>query len=153
MYIDNPSILEAMGMSSINWSCPCCGKLWVHYRTVTAAMEINRALGPVADDMLMITSGYRCIYHNAQIGGVPDSAHTKGLAFDAMPNGLESLWTVGMLATLTGAKVLLNYATGSIHVEPFGSIGLRLRLNDGQYYNICSPSVVAQLRGPKKNDS
>lgn len=29
-----------------------------------------------------ITSGYRCIKHNAEVGGVVDSAHLKGLAAD-----------------------------------------------------------------------
>ena len=29
-----------------------------------------------------ITSGYRCIAHNRAVGGVKDSAHTKGLAAD-----------------------------------------------------------------------
>jgi zinc D-Ala-D-Ala carboxypeptidase len=31
---------------------------------------------------IIITCGYRTPEHNAEIGGVPDSAHTKGLAVD-----------------------------------------------------------------------
>ena len=34
------------------------------------------------DFPLVITSGYRCKQHNKDVGGVPHSAHTKGLAVD-----------------------------------------------------------------------
>lgn len=30
----------------------------------------------------IITSGYRCAEHNKRVGGVADSAHTKGMAAD-----------------------------------------------------------------------
>lgn len=30
----------------------------------------------------VITSGYRCVEHNTEVGGVKDSAHLKGLAAD-----------------------------------------------------------------------
>jgi uncharacterized protein YcbK (DUF882 family) len=32
--------------------------------------------------ILIITSGNRCIAHNAKVGGLPDSKHTKALAAD-----------------------------------------------------------------------
>lgn len=31
---------------------------------------------------MIITSGYRCPLHNANVGGVPGSSHTKGVAVD-----------------------------------------------------------------------
>ena len=31
---------------------------------------------------LKVTSGFRSVAHNAEVGGVPGSLHTKGLAFD-----------------------------------------------------------------------
>ena len=34
------------------------------------------------DFPLVVTSGYRCKQHNKDVGGVPHSAHTKGLAVD-----------------------------------------------------------------------
>lgn len=34
---------------------------------------------------LEITSGYRCIPHNAEVGGVPDSQHVLGTAIDLVP--------------------------------------------------------------------
>lgn len=38
---------------------------------------------------LHINSGYRCPYHNSNVGGVPDSQHVKGTAADvAVPAGL-----------------------------------------------------------------
>jgi uncharacterized protein YcbK (DUF882 family) len=35
-----------------------------------------------ADIPFMLTSAYRCEEHNYNVGGVEDSAHTKGLAVD-----------------------------------------------------------------------
>lgn len=37
---------------------------------------------------MKVTSGFRTKFHNQRVGGVPDSAHTKGLAADiSTPNG------------------------------------------------------------------
>jgi hypothetical protein len=49
---------------------------------------------------ITITSGYRSPEHNAEIGGVKDSAHTKGMAADlrrpADPEMCEKLaWALG----------------------------------------------------------
>lgn len=33
-------------------------------------------------DAIIVTSGCRCQKHNTVVGGVPNSAHTKGLALD-----------------------------------------------------------------------
>jgi len=36
---------------------------------------------------MVISSGYRCKKHNKEVGGVPNSAHLRGLAADiAIPN-------------------------------------------------------------------
>jgi len=41
----------------------------------------------IANIPFRITSGYRTASHNKQVGGVPDSAHTKGRAVDIAATG------------------------------------------------------------------
>ena len=53
----------------------CGGDISDDLKTVIEALSF--ALGGV-----IVTSGYRCLKHNQEVGGVPDSAHTKGLAAD-----------------------------------------------------------------------
>lgn len=53
------------------------------------------------DNPIVITCGYRSPEHNAEIGGVPDSAHTKGMAVDIKapsdPFQREKLfWALGL---------------------------------------------------------
>lgn len=36
----------------------------------------------IAGIPFVVTSGFRCIPHNAAVGGKPNSAHTRGLAVD-----------------------------------------------------------------------
>jgi len=60
------------------FACPCCGKNEMDPRFL-AILDETRSRSPVP---WVITSGYRCEKHNAEVGGKPDSAHTKGLAVD-----------------------------------------------------------------------
>jgi uncharacterized protein YcbK (DUF882 family) len=50
----------------------------------------------VIDEPIYINSGYRTKDHNAKVGGVSNSYHTKGMAVDIRANGLDSkqLYTI-----------------------------------------------------------
>lgn len=64
-----------------------------------------------------ITSGYRPPEHNTAIGGVPDSAHTKGLAADlARPSEDEPLWRMIWALGLAGFN-RIEIATRHVHVD------------------------------------
>ena len=64
-----------------------------------------------------ITSGYRAPEHNAEIGGVPDSAHTKGKAADLQrPQGEELLFKMLWALGVAGFK-RIEVATRHIHVD------------------------------------
>jgi hypothetical protein len=39
---------------------------------------------------LQVNSGHRCQEHNEEVGGVPDSRHTKGEAIDISHNEFEA---------------------------------------------------------------
>jgi uncharacterized protein YcbK (DUF882 family) len=64
-------------------------------------LHLDRARG-MSEAPFRIRSGYRCPAHNAAVGGVPGSAHTRGLAADIeCPDNehryqiLTGLWAVG----------------------------------------------------------
>lgn len=60
------------------FQCPCCNTVKIANRVVELLEEATRQLG----EKLEITSAYRCMKHNKEVGGVPNSFHMQGLAVD-----------------------------------------------------------------------
>jgi len=66
-----------------DFACPCCGQVKIDWRIVRCLDSICEWI----KEPIRIISGYRCPKHNEEVGGVPDSAHTKGLAVNIyVPN-------------------------------------------------------------------
>jgi zinc D-Ala-D-Ala carboxypeptidase len=63
---------------SREFSCHCCGMGGINIQLVERLQIIRNAL----KEPIPIACGVRCPKHNAEVGGVPNSAHTKGLAVD-----------------------------------------------------------------------
>jgi uncharacterized protein YcbK (DUF882 family) len=63
---------------SSEFSCPCCGAAAIHPELVYELQRLRNIVGAP----IYVTSGYRCVRHNAVVGGVPDSYHLQGLAAD-----------------------------------------------------------------------
>lgn len=59
-------------------ACKGTGQLLVDETALDKLQELREKLGIP----LIITSGYRSPEHNKAVGGVPNSAHMKGIAFD-----------------------------------------------------------------------
>ena len=60
------------------FACKCCGKNEIQQALINLVQKIRDKLGvPVR-----INSGYRCPKHNAEVGGVKNSTHVRGLASD-----------------------------------------------------------------------
>jgi uncharacterized protein YcbK (DUF882 family) len=60
-------------------TCKCgCGELDMDKKFMSK-LDLAR---DIAGTSFVVNSGYRCTSYNAQVGGKPDSAHTKGLAAD-----------------------------------------------------------------------
>lgn len=59
------------------FACPCCGICLINTELVKTLQDIREIVGP-----MHINSGYRCEKHNMEVDGVPNSAHTRGLAVD-----------------------------------------------------------------------
>ena len=61
------------------FACKCgCGFNIIDQRVINMAQAIREALGVRVN----VNSGCRCEQHNARVGGVKGSKHTKGLAAD-----------------------------------------------------------------------
>lgn len=58
--------------------CPCCGKNEMNIGFLEILENVRTEFGKP----MVITSGYRCPKHNAEVGGVKGSAHLSGLAVD-----------------------------------------------------------------------
>ncbi len=67
------------------FECRCCGRLQLNQRLLDG-LEALRTLAGVP---VVINAGYRCPRHNQEVGGVPDSEHTHGLAADIRLTGLS----------------------------------------------------------------
>lgn len=96
--------------------CPCgrCGGFPVEpaEATVRAIDEIRRRLGvPV-----MVTSGIRCIQHNAEAGGVSNSQHLTGLAADLHSSASPQQMQAVAEAVLGNTGGIGLYSWG-IHVD------------------------------------
>lgn len=67
---------------------------------------------------LYVTSGARCFAHNADVGGVANSAHTKGLAFDVMfENSRECFALIAHLFKMGVPRIGINFAKSFIHFD------------------------------------
>ena len=66
----------------------------------------------------IITSGYRTPAHNAAVGGVPNSAHTRGLAADISIEGWPEGDVVALIAALSAVGLRrIGRARTFVHVD------------------------------------
>jgi len=61
-----------------DFNCPCCGKNNMN-KDVLSRLDIARYIAGVK---FIISSGYRCVKHNKEVGGSKDSSHLIGVAVD-----------------------------------------------------------------------
>ncbi len=79
---------RASHFNTLEFRCKHCQKLLIDYRLIVSLEKLRLDLALT----LIITSGYRCREHNAAIGGVRGSGHTKGRSADvATPQGMDTL--------------------------------------------------------------
>lgn len=100
------------------WSCNCgCGFSDIDARLVQK-LNVARDLARVP---FKINSACRCQQYNASVGGVPSSAHTKGLAVDiAYSNGDVLFRMVRALMQAGFERVEIGKtgpAAGWVHVD------------------------------------
>lgn len=95
------------------FQCPCCHTVMLHPKLAASLQKLREAWGKP----LTVTSGYRCARHNAEVGGVPNSRHMRGLAADvAVPRAEQGKFRE--LARAAGFSKILTYpARNFVHLE------------------------------------
>jgi uncharacterized protein YcbK (DUF882 family) len=70
--------------NSSEFECPCkkCTEQFIDSELVNKLEDLRNQYG----SGIKITSGYRCPAHNVEVGGVPNSAHSSGIATDIQPS-------------------------------------------------------------------
>jgi uncharacterized protein YcbK (DUF882 family) len=64
----------------------------------------------------LITSGYRCPIHNRKVGGVEDSAHTRGLAVDIKLIDTKTAFTI-VKALIRAGFERIGIGSGFVHAD------------------------------------
>lgn len=69
--------------NSAEFECPCnnCTEQFIDADLVNKLEDLRNKYG----GLIRVTSGYRCPSHNVAVGGVPNSAHSSGIAADIQP--------------------------------------------------------------------
>lgn len=131
--------------SKSEMACRCCGNLQIEDRLLTALETLrNLAAAPV-----IVNDAYRCPKHNEEVGGVPDSEHTRGIAADVRIPGmsLQQMYDLAMRVPEFANGGIGAYDGGFLHVDvrEHRSRWARVR---GQYVGIQhliqEPVVVAE---------
>lgn len=74
--INNFQISEHFNLKE--FECKCCQQVKIA-KEVVEKLEVLRKK---VNKPIIINCGYRCEKHNKEVGGVPNSYHTQGLAVD-----------------------------------------------------------------------
>lgn len=94
------------------FKCPCCGQAKMDERLLR---KVDRAR-EIAGIPFIVTSGFRCEKHNAEVGGKPDSAHLTGKAVDvAYKNSRERFAIIS--SALEAGFNRIGIAENFIHLD------------------------------------
>jgi len=89
------------------FSCKCgCGLDYIQDGIVQRLQVVRDIL----KSPILVLSGVRCAKHNSEVGGAPESYHTKGMAVD---------WVIENSSTLKwAAETILHNWSGGFHYYP-----------------------------------
>lgn len=99
--------------SGSEFVCNCgCGQVDMHLEFLLRLDKARQYAGMP----LRVTSGYRCLEHNAEVGGVSSSAHTKGYAADIECKGSRSRAKI-VKACIEAGFNRIGIAKDFIHID------------------------------------
>jgi uncharacterized protein YcbK (DUF882 family) len=81
------SITKNFLLSEFNCKCGCIMPLFIVPHIITVANQLQ-VLRDHVSKPIFIVSGYRCLVHNLNVGGVKNSYHPKGMAADIKIPGI-----------------------------------------------------------------
>ena len=96
------------------FACPCCGEGSDKMdQGLLQDLDAGRHMTGIP---WVINSAYRCEKHNAEVGGVPGSAHTKGLAVDIAAQGSRQRFMIAQ-SLLARGLTRIGVAETFVHVD------------------------------------
>ncbi len=108
-YTKGKAIQLSKNFKSTEFDCKCkyadCKKTLIELNGIVCLQKAREKVGKA----IKITSGFRCKTHNKKVGGVSNSLHLKGSAFDlACPKGI-SLNDFAFICEQAGFNGVLRY--------------------------------------------
>lgn len=92
--------------------CGCCGKQFMD-KAFVMMLQYARDVACIPFD---ISSGWRCLVHNAAVGGSPGSSHMIGMAVDIRCTNSQDRWTIVMALKKAGFR-RIGIGKDFIHVD------------------------------------
>lgn len=111
-------------------ACRCGCGLYVHRPQL---LDLAEKVRSILQTPMIVTSGTRCVSHNARVGGSPTSKHLQGLAMDfycrtlsptAVYNAILSRYIKGYLPELGGMGLYKSF----VHIDAYHAEDGHLRL-------------------------
>jgi len=95
------------------FECPCCHRVKLSPDLVKLLEKIRKKIGKP----IVISSGYRCPFHNEAVGGKPHSYHLLGMAADIVVPHFSPV-ELGRVAFEAGAPTVIVYPSrGFVHID------------------------------------
>lgn len=102
------------------WECKCsrCTTTLVDMAHVANVQKLRDLIG----EPIRFTCAYRCPEHNAEVGGVPNSEHLRGVACDCYAIGLSSTQLAAQAEKVGFGGIGLYISKGFVHLDngPYG---------------------------------
>jgi uncharacterized protein YcbK (DUF882 family) len=132
------------------FECCCCGRL-VLDDNLLDGLEALRKLAGVP---VVVNAGYRCRQHNQEVGGVPNSEHTRGLAADIRLPGLslQRMYELALEVPQFSRGGIGAYDGDFLHVDVRDHRARWARV-DGKYVGIEQLLREPQLLAEKSNET
>ena len=132
------------------FECRGCGRL-VLDDNLLDGLEALRKLAGVP---VVVNAGYRCRQHNQEVGGVPNSQHTQGLAADIRLPGLslQRMYELALEVPQFSRGGIGAYDGDFLHVDVRDHRARWARV-DGKYVGIEQLLREPQLLAEKSNET
>ena len=95
------------------FECRCCKRVKLHPALVAKLQKLRK----MWQRPLVLTSGYRCALHNAEVGGALRSKHLTGSAADICVMARDQTYFRLLALSCGFSKVLLYEDRNFAHVE------------------------------------